>query len=278
MQDIFSFLAETISAYNNERFLVLIFFVSIAYLLYAEKDAKVRVVYVYLVLALVLVFCCPLYVWIGKKIDAEIYYRVFWSLPIAVLVCYGMTRAVAACRKLLVRIVVCVLAVVVICLNGKFVYDDENTIHNQASNAYHIPQIVIDVADALRIEKYKPVAVLPAELLPFYRQYSADVFTPYGRNILETRWGFESALYDAMEADVYQAEEIAKRARESQCLYVVLSSIKQQNGDLEDYGFFYKEFVSGYYVYVNYEIYEIMVDLELFTQEELTEMQNAMKQ
>lgn len=270
MQDIFSFLTETISAYNNERFLIVLFIVSMVYLLYAEKDAKVRTVYLYLVLALVLVFCCPLYVWIGKKIDAEIYYRVFWSLPIGVLVCYGTVRAVAACRKLLAKMVVCVLAVVVICLNGKFVYDDENTFHNQASNAYHIPQIVINVADALRMEKYKPVAVLPAELLPFYRQYSADIFTPYGRNILETRWGFESALYDAMEAEVYDTKEIARLAREDRCVYIVLSGAKQQIGSLEDENFFLQEIVNGYYyIYMDYYSYEVLRDQNLLGESEL---------
>lgn len=270
MQDIFSFLTETISAYNNERFLILLFIVSMVYLLYAEKDAKVRAVYLYLVLALVLVFCCPLYVWIGKKIDAEIYYRVFWSLPIGVLVCYGTVRAVAACQKLLAKIVVCVLAVVVICLNGKFVYDDENTFHNQASNAYHIPQIVINVADALRMEKYKPVAVLPAELLPFYRQYSADIYTPYGRNILETRWGFESALYDAMEAEVYDTKEIARLAREDRCVYIVLSGAKQQIGSLEDENFFLQEIVNGYYyIYMDYYSYEVLRNQNLLGESEL---------
>lgn len=270
MQDIFSFLTETISAYNNERFLILLFIVSMVYLLYAEKDAKVRAVYLYLVLALVLVFCCPLYVWIGKKIDAEIYYRVFWSLPIGVLVCYGTVRAVVACQKLLAKIVVCVLAVVVICLNGKFVYDDENTFHNQASNAYHIPQIVINVADALRMEKYKPVAVLPAELLPFYRQYSADIYTPYGRNILETRWGFESALYDAMEAEVYDTKEIARLAREDRCVYIVLSGAKQQIGSLEDENFFLQEIVNGYYyIYMDYYSYEVLRNQNLLGESEL---------
>lgn len=270
MQDIFSFLTETISAYNNERFLILLFIVSMVYLLYAEKDAKVRTVYLYLVLALVLVFCCPLYVWIGKKIDAEIYYRVFWALPVGVLVCYGMTRVVAACRKLLSKIFVCILAVVVICLNGKFVYDDENTFHNQASNAYHIPQIVINVADALRMEKYKPVAVLPAELLPFYRQYSADIFTPYGRNILETRWGFESELYDAMEADVYDTAQIARLAREERCVYIVLSGAKQQIGSLEDEKFFLQEIVNGYYyIYMDYYSYEVLRDQNLLGENEL---------
>ena len=59
-----------------------------------------------------------------------------------------------------------------------------NTLHFKAVNAYHMPQVVIDVADALKMEKYKPIAAIPAELL-FIRQYSADIFTPYGRNIVE---------------------------------------------------------------------------------------------
>lgn len=276
MEEVIAFLKETLLLYNNNSCLFLIFLVAVAYLLIAEKDSKIRTVYVYLVVLLVLVFCCPIYVWIGRKIDEEIYYRVFWALPIGIVVCYSIVKIVASCKKKITKVVVCVLAVTIICLNGKMVY--QNSIHVKSTNAYHIPQLVIDVADALCLEKYNPNVALPAELLPFIRQYSGKLLTPYGRNILEKKWGFTHALYDAMEAEEYHAEEIAKRAKESLCLYVVLSSIKQQNGDLEDYGFFYKEFVSGYYVYVNYEMFEVVLEQGGFTHEEEVEMQEAMKQ
>lgn len=272
MEGIMSYLKEILVLYNGNSYLFVLFLVALIYLLVAEKNKKIRTVYGYLVLMLGLVFCCPIYVWIGKKVDEEIYYRVFWALPMGTVVCYCVVKIVAACRKKISKVMVCLLAVIIICLNGKLVY--QNSVHVKATNAYHIPQLVIDVADALYLENYNPNVALPAELLPFIRQYSGNILTPYGRNILEKRWGFTHALYDAMEAEIYDVEEIAKRAKESQCLYVVLSSIKQQNGNLEEFGFFYKEFVSGYYVYVNCDLYDVVVNMGLLTQEEIDEMKH----
>lgn len=276
MEGVLAFLQETLLLYNNNSWLFLLFLISVIYLFFTEKNRRTRTVYVYLVILLVFVFCCPIYVWIGKKIDEEIYYRVFWALPIGTVVCYSMVKVIAACKKKVAKVVVCFLAVGMICLNGKLVY--QNTIHVKSTNAYHIPQFVIDVADALYLERYNPNVAMSAELLPFIRQYTGNILTPYGRNILEKRWGFTHPLYDAMEAEVYQADEIAKCARESQCLFVVLSSIKQLNGNLEDYGFYYKEFVSGYYVYVNWEMYEAILNQGLFTQEEIEELQKIVQQ
>lgn len=147
------------------------------------------------------------------------------------------------------------MAVLVIMLNGDLVYT--KSMHVKAGNAYHIPQIVIDVADALKLENYRPIAVLPAELLPFLRQYTADIFTPYGRNILEPAWTFQNELYDAMEGDrnAYDVAEVARCARNHQCAFVVLSSGKQMHGSMEEEGYFLFRFVQGYFIYMDYNYY-----------------------
>lgn len=165
------------------------------------------------------------------------------------------------------RILVVILTVIVICLNGKCVYT--NTLHFKSVNAYHMPQVVIDVADALKMEKYKPIAVLPSELLPFIRQYSADIFTPYGRNIIETQWNFSNELYDAMEASEYDAQEIARCAREEHCVYVVLSSVKPMKGSMEEQNYFQKSLVGGYYIYMDHNYYEVLRDQNLLDEDDI---------
>ena len=106
---------------------------------------------------------------------------------------------------------------------------------------------------------------MPAELLPFFRQYSADTFTPYGRYILEKQWSFSSELYDAMEADseIYDAKEIARCARNENCLYVVLSCMKQIEGSMESEDYFLLDFVQGYYIYVDYYRYDVLKEQNL---------------
>lgn len=248
---------EDIILYNNKSFLVPLFLIALLFLWMTEKDRKLRVVLVYLVTAITVIFLCPLYAWIGMRIDQDIYYRVFWTLPIGLLVCYSVVKLMMRFQTMVAKGLVLVLAVIGIALNGKFVYDNQNTIHHRAVNQYHIPQSVIDVADALKLDNYKPIAVLPAELLPFFRQYSADVFTPYGRNILEPAWTFSNELYDAMEgsSDTYDAAEIARCARNEHCTYVVLSCMKRIEGSMEEQNYFLLGFVQGYYIYMDYNYY-----------------------
>ena len=253
----FGMIIEDIILYNNKSFLVPLFLIALLFLWMTEKDRKLRVVLVYLVTAITVIFLCPLYAWIGMRIDKDIYYRVFWTLPIGLLVCYSVVKLMIRFQTVVAKGLVLVLAVIGIALNGKFVYDNQNTIHHRAVNQYHIPQSVIDVADALKLDNYKPIAVLPAELLPFFRQYSADVFTPYGRNILEPAWTFSNELYDAMEgsSDTYNAAEIARCARNEHCTYVVLSCMKQIEGSMEEQNYFLLNFVQGYYIYMDYNYY-----------------------
>ena len=249
---------EDIVLYNNGSFLIPLFLIALLFLWVTEKNKSTRAALVYLVTALAFVFLCPIYAWVGMKVDAAIYYRVFWSLPMGVIVCYSVVKLMMRFRNIISRGLVFLLAVLVICINGDLVYT--KTLHFRSVNAYHMPQQVIDVAEALRLEHYQPIAVLPAELLPFFRQYTADIFTPYGRNILEPAWSFSNALYDAMEGDrtYYDAAEVARCARDEHCAYVVLSCAKQIRGGMEDQNYFLLDFVQGYYIYMDYNYYDVL--------------------
>lgn len=258
---------EDIILYNNKSFLMPLFLIALLFLWVTETDRKLRVILLYLVAAIAVIFLCPLYAWIGMRIDEEIYYRVFWTLPIGILVCYSTVRLMMRFRYAVSRALVFFLAILVIVINGDLVYT--NSFHIRSVNAYHIPQQVIQVADAIRQENYKPVAVLPAELLPFLRQYTADIYTPYGRNILEPAWTFHNELYDAMEGDsaVYDVAEVARCARNERCAFVVLSCIKQMKGSMEEEGYFLYRFVEGYFIYMDYNYYWVYKEQGLLDQD-----------
>lgn len=246
---------EVVALYNNRSFFMPLFLLALLFLWVTERDKGLRTALVYLVTAAAAVFACPLYAWIGMKVDKDIYYRVMWSLPAGIFVCYSTVKLMARFRTAVSKALVFLLAVLAIAMNGDLVYT--NTPHFRATNPHHLPQPVIDVADALRQENYRPIAVLPAELLPFLRQYTADIFTPYGRNILEPAWTFHNELYDAMEGDPasYDVAEVAGCARDEHCAFVVLSCAKQMQGSMEEQGYFLLDFVQGYYIYMDYNYY-----------------------
>ena len=246
---------EDVRLYNSNSLLLPLFLIALLFLWVTEKDKNLRVVLLYLVAAIGAVFVCPVYAWVGMKIDAEIYYRVLWTLPIGILVCYSAVKLMTYFKAAVSRALVFLMAILVIVMNGDLVCT--NSFHIRSVNAYHIPQQVIDVADALKLDNYTPIAVLPAELLPFFRQYTADVFTPYGRNILEPSWNFQNELYNAMEGDntAYDVEEVARCARDEHCAFVVLSCAKQMNGSMEEQGYFLFRYVQGYFIYMDYSYY-----------------------
>jgi hypothetical protein len=260
---------QDIILYNNNSFLIPLFLIALLFLWVFEKDRNIRVVLVYLSAALAVVFICPLYALIGMKIDEDIYYRIMWALPIGIIVCYSAVLLMVRFKALAAKVLVFVLAVLVICVNGELVYT--NSLHFRSVNLYHMPQAVIDVVDAVRIDDddYKPVVVFPAELLPFLRQYSADVYTPYGRNMIEPSWNFHSELYDAMEGDseAYDIAEVARCANAEGCCFVVLSSAKRLDGSMEEEGYFLARFVQGYYIYMDYDYYWILKDWGLLSDE-----------
>lgn len=268
MKEAMNIALEDLILYNSDSFLIPLFLIALVFLWFVERDRRIRTVLIYLSVAQVVVFLCPVYAWIGQKIDEEIYYRVFWTLPIGLLFCYGSVQLLIKMKRTISRILVGILLVLVICINGKYVY--KNTYYIKATNAYHVPQIVIDVADAIKMEKYQPNAALPAELLPFVRQYTGDILTPYGRNITVERWNFKNELYDAMEAEVYDAQEIAYQARKSTCAFVVLSAFKQMEGSMEEQNYFLKECVNGVYnVYMDYNYYDLYLEQGLLDEDML---------
>ena len=85
MKEAMSVVLEDFILYNGNSFLFLMFIVALVLLWFVESDRRIRTVLIYLSVALIVVFICPAYAWIGQKIDEEIYYRVFWALPIGLV-------------------------------------------------------------------------------------------------------------------------------------------------------------------------------------------------
>lgn len=267
MKEVMQAVWEDFVQYNGKSALLFLFGAALLFLWIVEKDRKIRTIFVYLVTAMCVVFVCPLYAVIAMKIDVEVYYRVLWTLPMGVLFGYSVVKLFEKMKRPVSRVLVCVLAVLAICINGDFVYS--KSLHFKSVNAYHMPDVVMHVADALDLEKYTPNVVLPAELLPFVRQYSGEFFTPYGRNILETQWNFSHSLYDAMEAESYDTALVAAEARKEYCTYVVLSSIKEQIGTMEEQNYVQAAFVDGYYIYLDKQIYADLIEQNLLSEGEL---------
>lgn len=217
------------------------------YLLFAEKERRNRLLFVYAPLLVVALFLFPVSRWafVAAGLDAETYYRILWTIPMGVITVYGFCKLFAGHRK-----IGTVISAALIILCGRCVYQSEYI--SKAENLYHIPDTVIEICE--RIEPENPnarvSAVMPAELIHFVRQYSPRINMPYGREMLVNQWSYYNAVYEAMEGDeVVDVEKLLEATREEYCQYIVLSPGRETKQDPLDCGLTLTDEIDGYRIY-----------------------------
>lgn len=244
--------------YMGTGLIMIWFLVSLLYLWLTEKRKHIRVMFLYVPFVLLLVFFNPLVEKVVSSMaDGEIYYRILWLLPVTPVTAFGTA---SFCGKLSGRkkYVGITASVVIFMVSGGLIY--RNPFFQRAENAYHVPQSVVDICDAIEVPGREVMAAFPGELLQYVRQYSNVVCMPYGRDIVVSKWTVQNDLYDVMEREVIDTLELTTRARGENCAYVILSEDKELVGRMEDQQF--EEFarMDGYVIYK-----DSTVDLYYFT-------------
>ncbi len=233
--------------------LTALYIFALIFLFFYEKETYKRILLVYLPAFLIAVLMLPMtYKIVAEVIDEELYYRFFWMLPMTLTIAYGMVQAYhmyqGKGRKWLA------LAMVLsIILCGDFVYN--NWRYETAANKYHIPQSVVELCDSMHSEGREVMALFPTDLMQYVRQYDSTICLPYGRDVLVEGWSIDHPLYNMMESEMLNAEELGPSAEASGCAYIVLSEQKELTGDLTEYGYVLKGTCQGYALYYNHEIF-----------------------
>ncbi len=240
---------EYFQSFMGTGLIVIWYLASTVYLFITEKRKPFRVMLLYVPLALLLLFFNPAVTWVVYHyVDTEIYYRILWLLPVTVVIAFTVAEIY---RKLQgkARVLFGIAAACLVMVSGSYVYRDP--LFTEAENIYHVPQSVVDICDTIEVEGREVMAVFPEELLIYVRQYSPVVCMPYGREVTVDRWnvGTENLLYDAMEAEVIDAQVLTGLAREKLCAYIILPEDKEVMGDLCDYAFEPFGSVDGYLIY-----------------------------
>lgn len=233
--------------YMGTGLIVIWFLVSLLYLWLTEKRKHIRVMLLYVPLVLLLVFLNPLVAKVVSRMaDGEIYYRILWLLPVTPVVAFG---TISFCGKLSGRkkYMGITAALLLSMISGSLIY--RNPFFQKAENAYHVPESVVDICDAIEVPGREVMAAFPSELLQYVRQYSNVVCMPYGRDIVVSKWTVQNDLYDVMEQESIDTQELAALAREEGCVYVILPEDKELVGKMENQRF--EEFarMHGYVIY-----------------------------
>ncbi len=229
------------------------FLLSVVYLLLKEKRKHLRILFVYVPVILLCLFFNPLFAKIVYGfVGDEIYYRILWLMPVTVVIAYAAVQLYGNLKGR-VRIVFAAALSVLIVISGSYIYQNQH--FHRAENLYHVPQTVADICDAIEVEGREVMAVFPAELLQYVRQYSPVVCMPYGREQLVDRWNYYDEMYMLMEAETVDVERLAELAKEHLCHYIVLSQEKELDGSFLDYDYILFDTIGGYQIYQDTTVY-----------------------
>lgn len=252
MEETMHIILETLRSYRGAGLYLTWYLLALFYLFFTEKEKQKRLLFLYVPLTVLFLFVFPptAHLIIHTIMDNEIFYRQLWLLPCAATVCYALCHAVMSAKHVLSKIFLCAAAVLILMAGGINVFRNGN--YTPAENPQHLPQAAIDVCDEILNDDFEYIvtAAFPLSLIEYTRQYTAEIVSPYGRPVIIDRWHAHHELYDAIEAPILDAEKLATLARADRTECIVVHSIKQMNGDMEDYSFYHIATVDGYDIYM----------------------------
>lgn len=254
MMEAFRMTIDMYRDFSGSGMTTVFFLAALGYLWFWEKDKSIRVIFVYMVTAVFVLFFFPLfsYLAIYHFLDTEVYYRFLWLMPMGVLVCYVIVRVLEELSSGSKKALFAVACAAIIMTQGSLVY--ANPMVTRAQNPYHLPQSVIDTADILDVDGQWVKAVVPSEMVQFIRQYNSKIMMPYGRDMLVEQWdvqGGNREMYEAMEADIIHAQYLVLLCQQEKVDYIVVRQTSQIGGDFEEWGFLKIASVTGYDIYMD---------------------------
>jgi len=232
---------EILQRYMGTGLVLIWFLLALVYLFIYEKKKPLRILLIYVPVIILLLYFNPLFSKIFYRLlGNEIYFRICWLLPVLPVIAYTVVCIVRSLRGK-GKLYFAATAILLVMVSGKLVYT--NPLFSRAENIYHVPQVVVDICDAIEIEGREVMALFPDEFLLYVRQYSPVVCMPYGRDANY----FE--LHAIMTEEEIDVEALAAEAKYYGCHYVILSEEKPLKGDMSDYDYEVFDSIGGYIIY-----------------------------
>ena len=220
MQDIWNAIVMWYKDYFRSSRFGLLLLLCLIFLLLRKKNKPTRKALFWPTLLLCIVIFCPLTArYIMKLVGQDVYWRVYWLLPIILLAAYAGTELVSALKRRWKQILAAVVCIVLIGMNGSFVFTDRY--FGEKDNVYKVPGEVVAVADAIeehaQLNHIRKKSVSPMEI---------------GRNMV-TGHKAQTQLYCQINADEPDYEVLAEKARKKKCRYVVLRRVAEDEDAME---------------------------------------------
>lgn len=256
--EIFEKIATCFQQYSGMGAQFLLFLCAMLFLAMCGKNKKLYQVlnqYTGFIIAL-MVFPITAIIIMEYCIGEEVYWRMFWLLPIPFVIALAGVTLRERGKNKVEKTGITAFFLLLILLSGKCVYAD-GTIE-KSYNPEKLPKQVIEVCDTLTedalnngIETRR--VVVPTELLSYVRQYDATILMPYGRNAIKEEGLTETReeIYEIMKLDDKKKmdfETLAEDLKKEGCNYLVLNK-KVATPKLDNYGYYQVAQTESYIIY-----------------------------
>lgn len=235
--------------YSGHGMIVTLFLLALCYLWFVEKNREKRRLLVGLPVCILVMFFCPLVVFVLEKLSEEdVFWRMLWSIPMLCVIAYTAVLLIQKLEGVKRYLAICV-AVLIVVVSGDYLYNNPG--FQKAENLEHMPAEVIEICDEIIVEGREVRACFPSEMLMYVTQYTAYVQMPYGREMFLRPDGviMWNKLFEMVEAEEIDAKALANELRAENCHFVVLRKSSKVKGNLE------KENWKKYYEADKYIVY-----------------------
>lgn len=224
---------------------------ALLYLLICKNEKEKRKVFVGYAGVFLLLYLCPITAKIIMDycIGELVYWRMFWILPIPVILAYAATRIWQSQKNKIRGGLSLILMFALIMGSGRCVYGTDSPFQ-KAGNLFKIPPEVCWVCDVVKENTPEGDAmkvIAPAELVSFIRQYEPGIELAYGRNESSNRR--RRILAEQMLEDSPDFTKIARIARKLEYDFLIYPSDEWQDEKIQGLGYEAVGNVNTYIIY-----------------------------
>lgn len=212
---------------------MILFLLALIYIYKKEEKKEIRNFLWFSLIIFVITLNPIFYKAIRKCIGNDVYWRMFWCLPMGVILAYVGTKIIEKNNKKIEQVLIGISIIIIIMLSGKCVFNRDN--FTLATNWYKLPQEALDITRMIEADENdnRKTLLAPTDMVSYVRQYDASIHMRVMR--ISTGCYEKEPIVAKMEnGDV---EAVVADSKSYGTNYIVFKKETILSKSIEDYGF-----------------------------------------